>query len=137
MKVFVVAPGEYSDYHIKAIFSTRELASEFIAEYNRLVTDKWTKIDGFPIEEWDVDEYTARPLGCWQVDIEENGAVRRKGWDLEHDPHAPPTVHDGYMTSGAGFVPRHFIGYGKTVEHARRSAEELRRQTLILEGEGK
>ena len=48
-KVFVVTSGEYSDYGIDAIFSTRELAQNFIDAFK---ADKWHEMD---IEEWDLD----------------------------------------------------------------------------------
>ncbi len=46
--VFVVTSGEYSDYGIDAMFSTRELAQKFIDSFN----DKYSDMD---IEEWDLD----------------------------------------------------------------------------------
>lgn len=48
-KVFVVTSGEYSDYGIDAIFSTRELAQSFIDAFK---ANKWYEMD---IEEWDLD----------------------------------------------------------------------------------
>ena len=47
--VYVVTSGEYSDYGIDAIFSTRELAQSFIDAFK---ADKWHEMD---IEEWDLD----------------------------------------------------------------------------------
>lgn len=47
--VYVVTSGEYSDYGINAIFSTRELAQSFIDAFK---ADKWHEMD---IEEWDLD----------------------------------------------------------------------------------
>ena len=45
MNVYVVTTGDYSDYHIEAIFSTKELADEYVRrggeEYN--------------VEEWELD----------------------------------------------------------------------------------
>ncbi len=43
MNIFVVTSGEFSEYRIKAIFSTRELAEDYI------------KSEGGSIKEWDVD----------------------------------------------------------------------------------
>lgn len=46
-KVFIVTSGEYSDYDIKAVFSTREKAEAYI---NAKGTDYY-----WEVEEWDVD----------------------------------------------------------------------------------
>lgn len=48
-KVFVVTSGDYSDYGIDAIFSTRDLAQAFIDAFK---ANKWHEMD---IEEWDLD----------------------------------------------------------------------------------
>lgn len=48
-KVFVVTSGEYSDYGIDAIFSTRELAKAFIDMFDK---NEWKD---FNIEEWDIN----------------------------------------------------------------------------------
>lgn len=48
-KVFVVTSGEYSDYGIDAIFSTKELAQTFIKSFK---ADGWHDMD---IEEWNLD----------------------------------------------------------------------------------
>ncbi len=44
MKVYVVTAGEYSDYHIEAVYSTREKAELYVATHEG------------EIEEYDIDE---------------------------------------------------------------------------------
>jgi hypothetical protein len=34
-KIFIVTSGEYSDYHIEGVFSTKKLAEEFVATLSR------------------------------------------------------------------------------------------------------
>lgn len=38
--IFVVTSGQYSDYSITAVFSTRELAEEFIKDFPRRYCDQ-------------------------------------------------------------------------------------------------
>lgn len=49
IKVFVVTSGEYSDYGIDAIFTTRELAQLFIDAFNK---NEWRE---FNIEDWELN----------------------------------------------------------------------------------
>lgn len=50
-KVYIVTEGEYSDYHIEAVFSTRENAEKFIA-----ARDTAYYLGDYEIEELDLDE---------------------------------------------------------------------------------
>lgn len=56
MKVYVVTSGEYSDYSIEAIFSTKELAQQYIDE--RMHSHGWFDING--IDEWEVDDQAGK-----------------------------------------------------------------------------
>ena len=49
MKVYIVTSGEYSDYGIEAVFSTREMAEKYIA------TNNTTDYPYDYIEEYDID----------------------------------------------------------------------------------
>lgn len=60
MKVYIVTSGEYSDYHIDRVFSTRKKAQEFLDHIGKA---------GFNIEEYDVDEKTPRGVFSYQVII--------------------------------------------------------------------
>ena len=53
MEVFLVSQGEYSDWYIVGIFSTREKAEKFIAD-NPVKELKWQS-DYNEIEVWIVD----------------------------------------------------------------------------------
>ena len=45
-KVFVITRGEYSDYHIDRVFSTRKQANDYLD----------TKDDSYQLEVYDLDE---------------------------------------------------------------------------------
>lgn len=53
MKVYVVTSGEYSDYGINAIFSTKEKAQEYIDRGDKLGMNYSY---GYQIEEYELDE---------------------------------------------------------------------------------
>ena len=71
MKIFLVTDGEYSDYHVKGAFSTKEKAEEAIILYS-----------AGNIEEREIDEFPPHPKGmlpyCVQMDIDGNSLVKRK-----------------------------------------------------------
>jgi len=48
MKVFIVTSGQYCDYGINAVFSTKELAEKYISAFD----NEYIQRD---IEEWDLD----------------------------------------------------------------------------------
>lgn len=56
-KVYVVTAGCYSDYHIVAVFSTKEKAEEYIAYHG---TD-------YNLEEYDLDKEFEREVSLWCV----------------------------------------------------------------------
>lgn len=58
-KIYIVTEGEYSDYHICAVFSTREKAEEYVQSHG---TD-------YGIEEYDLDEDVERGVKLWYVAI--------------------------------------------------------------------
>lgn len=67
--VYAVESGQYSDYHINAIFSTKELAQEFID------SSKFSTYDDPSIAEWELDPeaYKAAPGHLWYtvfIDLE-------------------------------------------------------------------
>ena len=48
-KVYVVTDGEYSDFHIEAIFSTREKAEAFLNSRKKNVYDDWA-LHEYPLD---------------------------------------------------------------------------------------
>jgi hypothetical protein len=52
MTIYVVVDGEYSDYHICGIFSSRELANKY--------REDCKPREGGEIEEWKVDEHVGK-----------------------------------------------------------------------------
>lgn len=58
-KIYIVTSGEYSDYHICAVFSTREKAEEYVQIHG---TD-------YGIEEYDLDEEIKREVKLWRVAV--------------------------------------------------------------------
>lgn len=59
-KVYIVTEGEYSDYRIKAVFSTREKANEYVQQNG---TD-------FCIEKYDLDKEVVKETKLWAIEFE-------------------------------------------------------------------
>lgn len=56
-KVYAVAEGEYSDYHIECIFSTKEKAKEFVQCHGT----------NYYIEEYELDQEVIKEEKLWRV----------------------------------------------------------------------
>jgi hypothetical protein len=129
--VYVVTSGAYSDYGISAVFSTREKAEEFIRLRREFGT---TNLDGtvfysdeYTVEEYALDEEPVPKTGAFWARIWDDGTGNITWWG-DRDPNAHAFVENQqYAVPGRHRV---FNGFGETREHARRSAEELRRATL-------
>lgn len=80
-KIYIVTSGEYSDYGINAVFSTKEKAQEFRQQHG---TD-------FSIEVYDIDEEVKKETKVWRVAIRfDNFKVSNclaglwgDGWDFD------------------------------------------------------
>lgn len=56
-KIYIVTSGEYSDYHIDAVFSTQELAEDYIQQNG---TD-------YIIEEYNLNEEVEKKTQLWNI----------------------------------------------------------------------
>lgn len=112
-KVYIVTAGEYSDYHIRKVFSSRARAQQYV-----------DATDANKIEAWEVDDSTPREdWGAWRVVIDaKDGSVLGCLFFEELSPNEPAKFLEDWGEHGG------FYGTGITKEHARRSAEEYRRE---------
>jgi hypothetical protein len=120
-KVFAVSEGSYSDYRIVAIFSTREKAQEYIDSCH---AEQWSEKE---IEEYDLDLPREELPGCYEVRIKADGTVIESTWASWGRSNLPADHFGGNVYADYRDT---FRGFGETTEHARRSAEELRRATI-------
>ena len=135
--IYTVECGDYSDYHIKGFFSTRERALQFIARFNELEKNGWNgPLTDKNIVEHVLDEHTPPDIGGWTVTISDEGSVVYSDWDLDHNPHEKATM-DQSVNKGRYMGVANFVGFGVTEEHARRSAEDLRREYIATHGSAK
>ena len=72
-KIYIVTSGEYSDYHIDAVFSTKKLAEDYIQQHG---TD-------YRIEKYNLDERIDRNTKLWRVEF-----------DIEDGKHTEAYVRD-------------------------------------------
>ena len=56
-KIYIVTSGEYSDYHIDAVFSTKNKAKSYIQQHGT----------GYMIEKYDLDEEVVNETQIWSV----------------------------------------------------------------------
>ena len=59
-KIFVITKGEYSDYHIVRVFTTRKLANEFLD----------TKDNDYQLEVYDLDEPFDRKTNLYCISFQ-------------------------------------------------------------------
>lgn len=129
--IYVITHGDYSDYSIMGVFSTKEKAEEFVQDYNaspRLYNGEAT------IEEYYLDWVeTQEPNFCILMDV--NGklyeeATSREGWfasgpndECYGDTKCGPYKPDYWM----------FRMKAKSFEHAVKIANERRTQLIAME----
>ena len=63
MKVYVVTSGDYHDYNIDEVFSTKEKAEEYIEYFG----------DDYRIEEYNLDNPVEHKENIWKVDFKLDG----------------------------------------------------------------
>ena len=83
-KVFVVTSGEYSDYRIERVFSTRKKALEYLD----------TKDDEYTLEVYDLDEPIERKTQIYEISFELD---KKKVWSVRTicDVRYKDTIHIG------------------------------------------
>lgn len=57
-KAYIITSGNYSDYHIVAVFSKLSTAEEYVSKYNQ-----HTRWDDALVEEWDIDTPVGEHFG--------------------------------------------------------------------------
>lgn len=83
-KVFVITTGEYSDYTINRVFSTRKKALEYLD----------TKDDRYTLEVFDLDEPIERKTHIYEISFELD---KKKVWNvsIECDKRYKDMIHIG------------------------------------------
>lgn len=83
-KVFVITRGEYSDYNIDRVFSTRRKANDYLD----------TKDDSYRLEVYDMDEPIERKTHIYEISFELD---KKKVWNvsIECDKRYKDTIHIG------------------------------------------
>lgn len=76
-KIYIVTSGEYSDYHLCAVFTTKEKAVEYVEQHGF----------GYNIEEHDLDKEVIKNTQLWRVDFntKDNKVVNARVGDYEGD----------------------------------------------------
>jgi hypothetical protein len=86
--VFVVTSGDYEEYTINGVFSTKEKAEEYV--------------DTFPqgsVQEWELDPPRRHLDGAWQATILDGNL--ETWWSTSSTPSKPSTVSEGYVVAYA------------------------------------
>ena len=121
--IYVVTAGDYSDYHIEGVYSTKEKA--------RLAV-KLFGLDDFNdenIEEWKLDETLPHPKGMWfyVVEMNEEGDVNET--KIENAKYAENFIKDRWRPYGDD-VHIDFYMWAKDEKHAIKIANEMRIQLI-------
>lgn len=125
-KIFLVTSGSYSDYNVDAIFSTRELAEEWI---------KYQKDDDFTIEENEldptIDKESYDNIPTFSVTIFKNGDILSLFRMSQFTKKEFKTVINGPRYFGSpNTLTLDIITRARDEEHARKIAGEIRQDYL-------
>lgn len=115
MKVYALAVGEYSDYGILAIFSTRECADAAVEDMKRAYAQHIDAIDSLDSNDWTsetyndprIEEYELDPeptrIKFYCVTVGENGQETNRNERMrfmwEHDARTEGYVNWAYAAS--------------------------------------
>lgn len=126
MTLYMVSSGQYSDYRIQGIFSSKELAEKH----------KVFRNSDNPIEEWEMDDensFDLTRLG-WRVEMYKDGStksVRRDDSDPYGSPHfGTPTTETHFSITDPGRHLWNFFVHARDEHHAVKIANE--RRALLL-----
>lgn len=135
-KAFVITTGEYSNYRICGVFSTKENAELYLSRFKSPEPDvESTRYNEYDIEEYDLDVFDESyddddNLG-FTCRIKSDGTFKIT-YGIVY-PSQKSEVHwmrGEYRNYGSWKAFYDIIGYGPTSEHARRSAFELYRGVI-------
>lgn len=123
MKVYILTKGEYSNYHIVAVFSTKEKAEEC----KILFTDEYT--DRIEIEEYEIDKIPECPEGLLPFDVKMyidtgEAEAHRKSLDCLEEKYElrEDTKRKKYI---------YWSGFAKDEQHAIKIVSEKRSQQVV------
>jgi hypothetical protein len=121
-KVYIVTSGDYSGYGIDAVFSTREVARQYI-----------TLMGGEYVEEWDLDAHLdkySRGLLPWRVIMERDGKSRSSSRESVDLANQNDTRLTHYLGVPEGVYTMITYMWAKDEEHAVKIANERRAQLI-------
>ena len=121
-KVYVLTRGEYSDYGIEGVFSTKELAEKYARRIEKLQGAPHKETD---VEEWDLDPVDLAPI------MHPYRAWLGKGGRTSVQYGAGDGSKVSVSRDGTVFVPRILA---RSKQHAARVASEKRAEFLTQIG---
>jgi hypothetical protein len=118
-KVYVVTCGSYSDYHIVAIFETREAANEFAALYHESWNDP-KEVSEFTLNQIARDAIRFVAYGHESdLDPDRLEFHHERMSTIEDELADPPRVNTSLNRKA------NIHGYGRTPDEARKSATDV------------
>jgi hypothetical protein len=108
--IYILTAGDYSDYHIIGVYSTRELAEQ--AQF--LYRDS-------QIEEYSLDNIPEHPPGmkAWEVLVSDESGVNC--YSIDPDNRVP---YENYFTTHEGFLTASYHVWAFDYDHARKIAQD-------------
>ena len=118
-KIYVITKGEYSDYHICAVYSDKKKAEEVA----KLFKKSW-------IEEWPIDVVPSQNKKRFWISMRKSGEIKKIKEDNEFDD-----VFD-FRDDATEWIDKEgwtFQVWAKDKDHAIKIAGEWRRKLLLGE----
>jgi len=108
--IYILTVGEYSDYHIIDVYSTRELAeqAQFLYQYS-------------DIEEYSLDNIPEHPPGmkAWSLYVSDEEGI--SCYSLNPDNEIP---YQNYFTTNKGVLTASYHVWAVDEDHARKIAQD-------------
>lgn len=112
-KIYIVTSGEYSDYRIESVFSTRKKANEYVQQ----------KGTDFCIEEYNLDEEVVKETKLWFIEFEiESHEIKQASPKTYNDNKLKDTCKVTEYLSSKPFIT--FYVEAETMDRAIKIASE-------------
>lgn len=138
-EVYLVTKGEYSDYRVEAVFSTKENAERFMAKFPNSGWGGYNEIEVYSLDEH-ISEIE-RGLIFFRVEISRDGdtlSIEQTSPAYQSGDPIPdgwrPYYYRGGSISGRQEIKwRPFYTWAKDEQHAVKIANEWRVQMIAME----
>jgi len=130
MRVYIASSGQYSDYRILGVFSTKKIAEKFTLIYGDSGYGERNEVEEFEVDEHknNLDRGLALFFVRWFSKAWREKSPSYDEWDCTLEEPTEEIIKPNWIKDGNVWTA-HIWAKGKT--HALKIASELKRQSIV------